>query len=562
MKLKQNLQSIFFVAFRLIIGVGLFLFLNSCEKEKKDPALETASISALSASNYYVTAHISEKGDFKILDYGFEYTVGPSSQEGYIYNTKISLGSTIEEDTFSATLKLGDVQNYYGSGLKVFVKAYITNEKGTMYAKQISTDLLKLQVTQVIPGTAKAGDTVTLKGTGFSSPVSENIVKFSNVNATVISVAPDQIKVIVPPGIQYSYWGSGIVLYVNSGGQTFQLENSLILGASPISFSPTSGNWNSYITVYGNNLYNSSLYFDDVLVASNNSSSDYISGVVPNSFLKKKFKLFVSSGGIKIEVPGGYFTMNEFVVNPITVLIYYPGSQITFTSNGFNPTVGYNKLLLGSTSSIPLNSYYSSELTFPISATLPEGSYPVVLTNGIDTAYTGQTISILKPTVTGFTPASGYPGSELVINGTNLFAGNQNTYVNYGNVSVSPNSITSDKIKIFVPLLTAGQYTVDVNMGGLLLNCPEKFTVLEPKIVSINPSTGAAGTSVIINGEGFGGVNVTSVTFGNLYATVMSSTSTQINVKVPSGITKGTWIVKVVFNYYFELTTTVSFTVP
>lgn len=563
MKLKRIHQTATSVAYRLFItGAVLILFLNSCEKEQKDPVLETTSISAQSASDYYVSATIHEKGDFKILDYGFVYSVGPNQQSGYIYDTKISLGNTIEQESFSALIKLGDIQYYYSNGLKVFAKAYITNTKGTMYSKVISTDLLKLQVTQVIPGTAKAGDTVTLKGTGFSSQLSENIVKFSNVIATVISVTSDQIKVIVPPGIPNSYWGSGIVLYVNSGGQTFQLENALKLAASATGFSPASGYWNTYITVYGSNLYNASLYFDEVLVTSNNSSSDYISGSIPNNFLRKRFKIYVSSGGIKTEVPGGYFTMNEFVVNPLTVLTYYPGSQITFTSNGFNPTVEYNKLLLGTTSIIPWNSYYSSELTFPIPVTIPDGSYPVMLSNGIDTAFTGQTISIVKPTVTGFSPSSGYPGSELVINGTNFFTGNQNTYVNYGSASVSPNSITSDKIKVYVPLLAAGQYPVEVYMCGLVLKCPEKFNVLEPKIVSINPSSGAAGISAIINGEGFGGVNITSVTFGNLYATVMSSTSNQINIKVPSGITKGNWIVKVVFNYYFELSTTVSFTVP
>jgi len=560
--MKRNQKYASYVAYILLIGVISILLLNSCEKDKKDPALETTSITALSASNYLVTANVSEKGDYKILDHGFVYTVGTSFESGYIYNNKISLGNAIVQDTFSTTIKLGDLQYYYGSGVKVFAKAYITNERGTMYAKEVSTELLRLQVTKITPGTAKVGDTVSLTGIGFSLPVSENIVRFNNIDAKVISVTANQMKVIVPSGIPYNYWGNAITLYISSGGQTFQLENALKLASSPTSFSPTSGNWNTYITVQGSNLYNSTLYFDDVLVNSNNSSYDYISASIPNNFTKKRFKIYVSSDGIKTEVPGGYFTMSELVVNPLTTVKYSPGSMITFTSNGFNPTVSYNKLYLGSTAIISNNSYYSSDLTFTIPASMPEGDYPVTLSNGADTAFTGQSISIVKPTVTGFTPASGYPGTVLVISGTNLNAVNQNTYVSYGTYSISPNSITADNIKVNVPFLTAGQYSIDVNIGGLVLKCPEKFNILEPKIVSINPSSGAAGISAIINGEGFGGSNVTSVTFGNLPAIIMSSTNTQINVKVPSGVTKGAWIVKVVLNYYSELSTSVIFTVP
>jgi hypothetical protein len=514
----------------------------------------------LSATNYHVTAAIIEKGDFKILDYGFVFSVGTSIESGYIYNNKVSLGSTIEQDTFSATIKLGDIQYYYGNGLKVYSKAYITNERGTMYAKAVSTDLLKLVVTKVTPGTAKIGDTVTLSGIGFSVPISENIVRFNNVDATVISVASGYIKAIVPPGIPYNYWGNTISVYVNSGGQTFQLDNAFKLAATPVSFSPTSGNWNTYITVQGNGLYNSVIYFDDVQVSSNNSSNDYISATIPNSFLKKKFKIFIGSDGMKTEVPGGYFTMNELVADPLTLLTYYPGSQVTFYSSGFNPTVGYNKLFLGSTAISSTNSYYNGDLSFTIPPTIPEGNYPVMLSNGADTAFTGQTITIKVPTISKMTPTSGYPASDITFEGQNISSGSQYTYVDFGWISVSPTSSDASHLYVNVPWLVAGQYTVTVHIGGYSIQIPEKYTVIEPKLLSLSPSSGNAGSSVIIEGEGFGVKTSVVVMFGNLWAEVMSTTPTQINVKVPAGISKGNWIVKVLI-YNNELSSTATFTV-
>jgi len=559
--MKKNPKSAMSIFTRFFAWFVLILVLISCEKEKKDPTLETTSIAAISAANYFASAKITEMGDYKILDHGFMFSIGTSPESGYIsYNNKVSLGSTIEHDTFSSNINIGNMQYYLSNEMKVFVKAYITNERGTVYSKAIFADILKLEAYSVTPKTAKAGDMVTITGKGFSTPVSANAVKFNNVEATIVSVTSTQMQVIVPSGIQ-GYYSNAISIVVSSGGQSFQLDNGFSMAPIPVRFSPASGSWNTNVTVQGSGLYNAKLYFDDVEVSSYNSSSEYISATLPPSLLKKKFKIFVGSGDVKTEVPGGYFTMDELIVSTLSVLTYYPGSQLTFYSAGFNPTISYNKLFLGTTAISSTNTYSYSDLSFTIPTTMPEGNYPVMLTNGADTAFTGQTVSILKPTVTGFTPASGYQGSELVISGTNLFAGNQNTSVNYGTVSVSPNSIATDKIKAPVPLLREGEYLISVNMGGLVMECPGKFTVLEPKIVSINPSSGAAGTSVIINGEGFIGMNITSVTFGNLYATVMSSTNTQINVKVPPYITKGTWIVKVLINYN-QLSSTTTFVVP
>lgn len=560
MNLKRNQQSATFVASRLIIGVIIILFLNSCEKEKKDPELETTSITALSSSNYHVTAHISEKGDYKILDYGFEFMVGTSYENGYTNNNKISLGSTIERDTFSTTIKLSNYQYYGDQGLKVFAKAYITNEKGTLYAKEVFTEYMKLVVTQVSPGTARVGDTVTLYGKGFSIPASSNTVRFNSASATVVSATSGYVKVIVPSGISYNSWSYPITLYINSDGQTFQLENALKLAASATGFSPASGNWNTYITVTGSGLNNSSLYFDDVQVSTNNYSNDNISGSIPSTFTKKRFKIYVSSEGLKTEVPGGYFTMDEFVVDPLTMLKYVPGSMVTFTSNGYNPANIYNKLYLGSTVITTDNRNYST-LSYTIPSSMPEGNYPVSLSNGVDTAFTGQTISIVNPVITSITPNSGYYGTDIVIKGQNLYSGNQWTYLAFDNNTFAPISMSTETIRMTVPWLAAGSYSVSVYLGGFVLACPEKFTILDSRLTSINPVSGISGTSAIIYGDGFATKDI-YITFGSLYATVIASTNNQINVKVPSGLTSGKYIVKVILNSYYEVPTTLVYTVP
>jgi hypothetical protein len=565
MKLKQKQLSAIPVARRLLLGSIFILLVSACEKEKKDPALEAISIVALSASEYNVTFKITEAGDYTIADYGVIYYVGTSLQSGYYYNenNKVSLGSIMNGDTYTASINLGAMGNYYGTNLKVFAKAYITNTRGTLYSREISTDLLKLGVTRVVPAIAKPGDTVTLEGIGFSTSLNANSVSFNSTYASVVAAASTYLKVIVPNGIQISYWNNGITLSVNSGGQTFQMENALSLLPSATGFSPSTGNWSSYITVQGSNLYNALLYFDDVVAASNNQSYNSVSAYIPSALTKKKFKIYISVNGIKTEVPGGYFTMSDFSVNPLFILNYNQGTSITFESSGFNPVVTYNKLLIGSKSVSSKNTYTSSDLSFTIPSTLDDGSYSYKLTNGADTTSNAQTINIKKPTITGVTPAPAYPGTELTITGTNFFTNNQNVIISFGPYSVYANQFsTNEKITVFIPYMSAGVYPIDVNWDGLTTRCTDAYTVLEPKLSSIIPSSGSGGSSAVIIGEGFGVNNSIAVRFGNLDATVMSATNNQINIKVPSGISKGTWTVYVILNYSNPITTTVTFTVP
>jgi uncharacterized protein (TIGR03437 family) len=93
------------------------------------------------------------------------------------------------------------------------------------------------------------------------------------------------------------------------------------------------------------------------------------------------------------------------------------------------------------------------------------------------------------------------------------------------------------------------------------VTCPGSFEVLEPIVNSIEPSSGSPGSSVVINGNGFYSVNSTDVYFGNVKAEVMSMTETQINVKVPSTLLNGIWMVQV-YNDNNKISTTVNFTVP
>jgi len=389
---KQTIISYSQRVFLLLFSCIAVLIMFSCEKEKKDPAVETTTIIGIAASQYYVSAKVIEKGDYKITDYGFVYYIGSENSGNNYGDKKVSLGSYPVADTFSVYLNT-DEMYYYQSNYRCYARAYITNEKGTLYGNIISTELVRVNLKSIEPGKGKPGDTITLNGSYFSLVPSENHVYFDYTTAIVVSATAKTLRVKVPY-VSSSYYDNKLTVKVETNGVETSLQDAFILLASPEGFSPNYGSWGTSIFITGSGMYNSSLYFDDLFVANNNNSSTYFYANVPNTILKKKFKLYLSTDGVKTEIPGGYFTMSDLSVYPPSTWQYTKGSYIYLSGNGFNPQPTYNLLLLGNTS-IPAYSSYNSYAYFDIPYSMALGAYDAKVTNGIDTVAFSNQITIV-----------------------------------------------------------------------------------------------------------------------------------------------------------------------
>ena len=160
-------------------------------------------------------------------------------------------------------------------------------------------------------------------------------------------------------------------------------------------------------------------------------------------------------------------------------------------------------------------------------------------------AYGGTKIAPFAdvPTITGFNPTSGPVGTSVIISGTNFSTTASNNTVKFNNTVANVTSSTTASITTTVPAgATTGAITVIV--GGQTATSSTNFAVTvvtSPTITSFNPTSGAVGTSVIINGTNFS-TTLTSntVKFNTTTATVTASTATSITTSVPTGATTGT----------------------
>ena len=149
------------------------------------------------------------------------------------------------------------------------------------------------------------------------------------------------------------------------------------------------------------------------------------------------------------------------------------------------------------------------------------------------------------PTITSLSPFSGPAGTSVTITGTNFGTSQGTSAVTFSGTAATPTSWNNTSIIAPVP---AGATTgnVVVTVGGVTSNAIAFIVSTPPSITSLNPTSGAAGTSITIAGTNFGATQGTStVTFNGTAATPTNWSATSIVVPVPAGAITGNVVVTV-----------------
>jgi hypothetical protein len=168
-----------------------------------------------------------------------------------------------------------------------------------------------------------------------------------------------------------------------------------------------------------------------------------------------------------------------------------------------------------------------------------EGNISRYLTPGDKAGVAWIYASAATPVISSLNPSHGKAGDAVVVSGTNL--GTSGT-LKFGAITATTLSWAAGTIVATVPSgLSPGAVSVTVTSGGQT-SAPSSFTVDQdagnpPVISALNPTSGAAGTTVVITGSNFGSSG--SVHFGSTSATTSSWTVAAIVCIVPSGLSPG-----------------------
>ena len=176
------------------------------------------------------------------------------------------------------------------------------------------------------------------------------------------------------------------------------------------------------------------------------------------------------------------------------------------------------------------------------------GSGPVTLSActgsicGQATATVGSNTQLV-PMITSLSSTAGPVGSPVTITGTNFGSPQGTSQVTFNGLAAAVSNWSNSQISVTVPT-GASTGSVLITVGGTSSNEAEFTVTATPGIASLSPTSGHIGSTVAINGHGFGPSQESStVTFNGVAATPTSWTDTQILVQVPSWATTGNVVV-------------------
>lgn len=383
-------------SFNALAGIILSgLLTSTCSYEFPEspyPRVETLSAINISSTGVTLQGSITQLGETSIMDHGFVW--GPTPLLTIESEEKVQLGSASTTGSFSAAVTSG----LYADST-YYVKAYVVTESFFVYGKAVAFTSLGSTppvISELIPSEGTLGDTIVIKGSEFSTKITNNQVRFGNILSSIVASTSTEITCVVPTGI-----ANATPVFVTVAGRVTQsAQNFIVLPPVVTSFSPTSGNFLDIVTLVGDN-------FSPILTSNQVKFCNEVAEVVAASKNEIKVKVppTLMDGecliSITINNQTGQ-TNSKFTVLPPTVSSLssnegFIGETLQITGNNFNPTISGNHVRFGELEAIVVSANFNRLIV-----TIPEGiyksrSFKIEVVVAGQSAYSTQDFTLLDP---------------------------------------------------------------------------------------------------------------------------------------------------------------------
>jgi sugar lactone lactonase YvrE len=383
-------------------------------------------------------------------------------------------------------------------------------------------------ITAFSPTGATGGDTVTITGTNFYGV---STLTFGNTAVTGFTVvSPTEIKAIVSPR-----GSTGAVRLVTPGGAA-SLNGFTFTAPAPVitGFSPAAATVEQTVTITGRN-FAGDLYSTLSVSFGGRAAGRF---TVINDSTIHAVVGGGATGSVSVRTPGGTANRVGFTFIPAAPVItgFTPasapaGTTITISGNNF---FGATAVRFGGIVATNLVVVNDSTVTARVAGAGATGVITLTTPSGTGTSATNFTF-IPAPVISAFAPTTASVGDTVTLTGTGFTGA---TAVRFGGTAAARFTVVSDsQIQAVVAAGATGAVSVvSPNGTGTLAG----FTYLPPapRLTSFTPTTAAAGTSVVINGNYFTGA--TSVSFGGVAAaSFVVNSATRITAVVAAGSASG-----------------------
>jgi hypothetical protein len=394
----------------------------------------------------YVTGFspaVGNPGDFPVIISGVQFT----GASGVRFNGSNAAFAVTADTQIQAQVPAGA-----STGPITVFSALGTNTTTTNF-------FIPPAITNVSPASAKAGESVTVRGRNFTGATA---VRFNGINAAFTVQDNTNLTATVPDT------ASRGPLSVSAPAGTAVTTNDFLIPPTITSFSPAVGTNGTQITVLGKTFVNvSGVSIGGVAAAtfSTTNNGTELRVTVPND---------ARSGSITVvNASGPTVSVTNFFLPP-RVDVFLPGSGLAGTEVAVS---GINFLGASAVTFDGVPAAFGSVSNTGLRATLPAGALTGKI---VVTAPAGSSASFfdfrVPPVISGFTPTEGLPGTLVTINGTNF---STNATVSFNGAGAAVTYLSIAQLRAVVPTnATTGPLRVatggGTNTGGI-------FTVLTPE---------------------------------------------------------------------------------
>jgi hypothetical protein len=463
----------------LIVLLGSLTTIFSCDdQEEVYPQIETTEVVPTSASNFIAKGNIIATGNSVVLEYGFVYSL--TSAPDVFNGSKVAVGSTAAVGAYEKSISL-ETSGGAPTGYTVFVRAYLTNQKGTVYGVSKEFTILPLTVASVAPLTARTGDQITITGENFGVTEEENIVTFNDVQAEIVTASATSLVVKVPAGMLAPSFNDVNPIVVTTGGQTVTATENFRLLPTATEFTPKNGTFGTIIKVTGSDFYpfQTSALIGGKAAFALEVTDSYATFMIPLNVTSPTLKVKIVNGSSTIDVPGD-FTVTPPTITSVSPLIGLGGTIVIIKGTNFNlgdNVNDYNEVKFGSNVAESFNSA-TDEITAYVPKGLAIGNYQVSVFTGIHTVAFGNQFTLTKPAITSFAPTSGIAGTYVTITGTNFGELDPQNSVLFGAELVDIYSWSNTSITVYIPIGTpSGAVKITINASGQTVTSVTNFTI-------------------------------------------------------------------------------------
>ncbi|MBC8053894.1 MAG: IPT/TIG domain-containing protein [Sphingobacteriaceae bacterium] len=386
--------------------------------------------------------------------------------------------ATIEEVTSSKiTVKVpANINTSYSGTNQVMVSVAVGGQ--AIYSSNNGFTILPT-IKDFMPKSGAIGTTIVITGDNIPSySYYSNTIKvyFGQVLGTVSNYSSSGISVIIPPAVT----SAKVPISVEYNRvKTILADELTIIPHTITTISPATALAGSTFSIFGSYFPNNSYYGTTATVTIGNipvSVSYYSSGqlnaTIPSNLPAGDYKVAVTSGPFTVEAP------QTLKVQALTVSGFSPtsggvGREITLTGV-FMPNT-YYMVYFGNVAS-----YANSSSATTIKVNVPFGAVPGAAKISVkygsnQSADASGDFTVLAPTISSFSPASGVAGTIITISGAGFST--SNTTVKFGTIQSNIISVSDTQIRVAVPSnLNLGAMKITVVSNGQTIVSTDNFT--------------------------------------------------------------------------------------